>query len=162
MEEYLLQMLFKRFNDSYFSGLLPTYFVKNVRDLTDNGVCYDNMSMIAINIFLPKAVTIRTLLHEMCHMAVLYIDKESGVHNCHWKKWMKKVGLPLYQDREGEKVRVYIENRVVDGIIRSMGDFRYSVETGEGINDRFRYGDEKEKVMHEVDRDVVFFKDDNI
>lgn len=104
-KEYV-KALWNFYNDKYFDGMMnePVIFwlqqsskfrvgALGTTQLTKRGT----VDSIKLSPYLMRDIELlkETLLHEMCHQAVIEIDRNTrDKHGPVWKKWARKCGIP--------------------------------------------------------------------
>jgi hypothetical protein len=104
---YYLHLAYNKANQTIFDNRLniPTIYLMKTQKTSSfrgRGIWKPVKRQLGISPRLfnaGEAHVLNTLVHEMCHQAVIELDKyygrEEGGHGRHWRAWMAKTGIPV-------------------------------------------------------------------
>ncbi|ABF70547.1 hypothetical protein [Trichoplusia ni ascovirus 2c] len=89
------ESLYNYFNEAVFANKLPTVKIVWKKSLSVTAGYLDTVNSLVVlssSVIISPSRLVETLAHEMCHVAVHYIDRRKKEnHGKNWRRWTRKV-----------------------------------------------------------------------
>lgn len=100
MDKIDINLLLSKYNNILFQNRLPIFNIKwsdkmmyNISEI----IWKENIIKLSSKLIRDESKLEEVLKHELCHLAVRYIDKSTEKHGILFKQWCEKCNIPFYK-----------------------------------------------------------------